>query len=357
MLPIGKAAFWLAIAAAASWSLWMLAPVLGPFVAGGAVAYLLRPICRALGRRGMSQAAAAGLVIGGFFAVVALCVAALAPLLWTQAADLALSLPRVAAHLAETARDRWEAFRGHIDDESFARLQEATSSALKWGAEGMAHVVRGAIAGGIRVIDLATLAVVAPVVAYYLLAEWQRIETWIDAQLPPAAAPAIHAHLRAVDRTLSAWVRGQSTVCLVLAAFYSVALTACGLRWGLAIGLLTGAFAFVPFVGFAAGAAAAAAACAMTYGGWQGWAAVAAVFALGQFLENWILVPKLVGRSVGLHELWVVFAIMAGHQLFGLLGVMLAVPGAAVAGIIASSALARYRSSRFFSDPGAAAGA
>lgn len=352
MAHLGKPLFWAGIALGLGLTLWLLAPVLSPFVAGAAVAYLLRPVCGALGRRGMSQAGAAALVIGGFFVLVTMAIVALAPLLWTQASDLAMSLPGVATRIAVTAQERWETFRGQIGDESFAKLQDATSSALRWGADGMASVLRHAIAGGVAVIDLATLAIVAPVVSYYLLAEHDRIVAWVDAHMPPAAAPTIRAHFVAIDRTLSAWVRGQSTVCLLLAAFYSVALTACGLRWGLAIGLMTGAFAFVPFVGFAAGAAAAAAACAMTYGSWEGWVAVAVVFAVGQILEGWILVPKLVGRSVGLHELWVMFALMAGHQLFGFLGVLLAVPGAAVAGIIAGSALARYRSSRFFADVG-----
>jgi predicted PurR-regulated permease PerM len=151
-----------------------------------------------------------------------------------------------------------------------------------------------------------------------------------------------------VHDRLAAWLRGQALLCLVLAAYYAVALSGAGLRFGLLIGLLTGLIAFIPFVGFLLGLIAAVVSGLFSFQGWAEWAVLGAVFAFGQILESYVLTPRLVGRSVGLHEVWVIFAIMAGGHLFGLLGVLVAVPVAAVLAILVREALARYRASAFY---------
>jgi predicted PurR-regulated permease PerM len=147
-------------------------------------------------------------------------------------------------------------------------------------------------------------------------------------------------------------LRGQTLSCLILAAWYATGLTIVGLQFGLLIGLFTGLCAFIPFVGFLFGLTFALLACVFSYDSWHGWALVGGVFVVGNLLEGYILTPKLVGKSVGLNEVWVMLALLAAGHLFGFVGVMFAVPGAAVVGVLARAALHAYRGSRHYQGEG-----
>jgi predicted PurR-regulated permease PerM len=208
---------------------------------------------------------------------------------------------------------------------------------------------------GAAILSLISLLVITPVVAFYLLRDWDRIVATVDGWLPRAHAETVREQIRHIDRTLSGFVRGQATVCLLLGAFYGIGLTVVGLDFGLILGLATGIVSFVPIFGMLLGVATGVAMALVQFAldpvrvG-----LVLAVFAIGQVIEGQFLTPRIVGRKIGLHPVWVVFALLAGGALYGFVGLLLAVPAAAVIGVLVRFALSRYLSSPLYLGAGGA---
>lgn len=191
--------------------------------------------------------------------------------------------------------------------------------------------------------NLVALLLITPIVAFYLLRDWDRLIEQADRLLPPAYAEVIRAQVRAVDRTLAGFVRGVGTVCLFLGVFYATGLTLVGLDFGLLIGLGAGLISFVPYIGATIGAIASVGLALLQFDGYLMAAVVAAIFFSGQFIEGNILQPTLVGDRVGLHPVWVIFALLAGGALLGFVGVLVAVPAAAVIGVGVRFFVGQYR--------------
>jgi predicted PurR-regulated permease PerM len=208
----------------------------------------------------------------------------------------------------------------------------------------------------VALFQLISLVVITPLVSFYLLRDWDRIVERIDAYLPRGSAPAIHDQFGKIDRTLAGFIRGQATVCLILGAFYAVGLSLVGLEFGLLIGLGTGLISFIPYFGMMVGLAVGISVALAQFSGLGSVALVAAVFAVGQVAEGNFLTPKLVGDRVGLHPVWVIFALLAGGTLFGFTGILLAVPAAAVIGVLVRFTLESYRDSRLYEGLGDDAG-
>ena len=184
--------------------------------------------------------------------------------------------------------------------------------------------------------------------AFYLLRDWDRIVARIDSWLPRDHAAVIRAQLAEVDRTLAGFARGQASVCLCLAAYYAGGFSLAGLDFGLALGLVAGILSFIPFVGSGVALVGSIGLALLQYDTWLPVALVLGICILGQILEGYLLTPKLVGDRVGLHPVWVIFALLAGGSLFGFLGLLLAVPVAAVLGVLARFGLLRYLASHYY---------
>jgi predicted PurR-regulated permease PerM len=198
-------------------------------------------------------------------------------------------------------------------------------------------------------LNLVSLLVVTPIVAFYLLLDWDRIVAKVDGWLPRDHVETVRRLAREIDTSLAGFIRGQGTVCLLLGSFYAVALSLAGLRFGLAIGLLAGALTFIPYAGAVIGGVLAIGVAVVQF--WPAFgsiALVAATFVAGQFVEGNILSPKLVGQSVGLHPVWLMFALFAFGYIFGFVGLLLAVPLAAVAGVLVRFALGQYLASPLY---------
>jgi predicted PurR-regulated permease PerM len=207
---------------------------------------------------------------------------------------------------------------------------------------------------GVGVLMWMTNLVLIPVVAFYLLRDWDRLVAWIDAMLPRSIEPTV-AHLaRESDKVLGAFVRGQLLVMLALGIFYGAGLAVVGLSVGPLIGMVAGLLSFVPYLGFIVGFGAAVIAVLVQYGDWAHLLLVCGVFVIGQLLEGYVLVPKLVGDKIGLHPVAVIFAVLAGGYLFGFLGVLLALPAASVILVLLRYLTERYRLSELYTDTGPA---
>jgi predicted PurR-regulated permease PerM len=203
--------------------------------------------------------------------------------------------------------------------------------------------------GSMALVNLLSLLIVTPIVAFYLLADWDHLVARVDHWLPRDHAEAVRAVARDIDAAMAGFIRGQGTVCLLLGAFYAVALTLAGLKFGLAIGLGAGLLTFIPYVGAIVGGVLAVGVALVQF--WPDFGSIlviVAIFAVGQFIEGNFLSPKLVGKSVGLHPVWLMFALFAFGYVFGFVGLLLAVPLAAAAGVLVRFALAQYLASKLY---------
>ena len=224
-------------------------------------------------------------------------------------------------------------------------MEKLRSRAEEWSVS----VIKGLWSGGLAVIDFVALVVITPVVAFYLLYDWDHMIAAIDANLPRQHRDTIHRLMRELDRVLAGFVRGQLSVCAILGVFYAVTLTVIGLQFGLLIGAFAGLISFIPFVGsILGGLLSMGVAVAQFWDQPQMIAAVAAVFVAGQAIEGNYLTPKLVGGQVGLHPVWLMFALSAFGSLFGFVGLLIAVPAAAGIGVLSRFLIEQYKGGRLY---------
>jgi predicted PurR-regulated permease PerM len=348
--------FWVAMLLLALMLTWVMSAILLPFVVGMAVAYFLDPAVDWLERWHLPRWLATATVIAAFFAVLALIVVLFFPLLQQQIENFIAVLPDLIEELRgklDTLLTRLQLDAG-VAPQDVRSLQQAASGqatrALDWAAQLLGNLLHG----GLALVNLLSLIFVTPVVAFYLLRDWDRMIARIDDWLPLRHATTIREQAREIDRTLSGFARGQALVCLMLGIFYAVGLTVVGLQFGLIIGLITGVLSFVPYVGTITGAVASITLALVQFDTYAGVFVVGAVYLVGQALEGYVFQPLLVGDRVGLHPVWMIFALLAGGTLFGFVGILLAVPVSAMIGVLCRFALGRYLASDLY-DPALAA--
>lgn len=324
--------------------LWFLGNVLLPFVLGGAIAYFLDPVADRLEKMGCSRIAATAIitVIGvvGFIFTMLLVI----PALVGQAVDLFNVAPTLFANLRDVLIER---FPEIMDTESPLRQSLVSiGETIKSRGGELLNTVLSSAAG---IINIVMLFVIVPVVAVYLLLDWDNMVARIDDLLPRDHAPVIRKIASDIDDTLASFVRGQLTVCAILGTFYAILLAIVGLQFGLVVGVVAGLISFIPYVGALVGGALAIGLALFQFWSEPVWIlAVAAIFAAGQFLEGNILTPKLVGESVGLHPVWLLLALSAFGTLFGFVGMLVAVPVTAALGVIARFFVSQYKDSRLY---------
>lgn len=319
--------------------LWVLGDVIMPFLVGGAIAYFLDPVADRLERLGCSRAIATTIIFVFAILVVVSVALIVIPVLIQQTSGLIEAAPGIFENLRVFLVERFpDAFdEGSAVQQSLANLGETIQSR---GAE-LLQTVLSSAAGVVNVI---VFMVVAPVVAFYMLLDWDRMTARIDELLPRDHAPTIRLLAHRIDRTLASFVRGQGTVCLILGTFYAVALMIVGLQFGLVVGLIAGLLTFIPYVGaLVGGGLAIGLALFQFWGEWWMIVAVAVIFQIGQVAEGNVLTPKLVGSSVGLHPVWLIFALSAFGTVFGFVGLLVAVPVAAVLGVLVRYGVEQYQ--------------
>ena len=347
----GRWRFWVAIAALFLVLLWLLNDILLPFVVGIVVAYFLDPVVTRLQRLGLSRTWATTVVTFVAVLIAAGVATAILPPLFGQVQSLILNLPDYTVKLASHVLPLIDPLRERFDLPPLS-LQELQSEMAQRAGQILAFL--GAVAGqvaqrGIALVNLLGLLFLTPVVTFYLLRDWERLLAAIDNALPREHADTIRHLARESNHSIAGYVRGQALVCIALGSIYAIGLSVVGLQFGLVIGLIAGAISFIPFVGTFVGAVMALGMALVQFPPeWMGVVKVAVVFLVGQMLEGNVLSPKLVGDRVGLHPVWIMFALLAGGSLFGFVGVLVAVPIAAVLGVIVRFLLGRYRDSELY---------
>ncbi|MBU3655309.1 MAG: AI-2E family transporter [Alphaproteobacteria bacterium] len=335
---------WL-IAALLAVLLYRLSGMLAPFVLSLILAYLLNPLVERMEAWGIARPL--GCVLGLVLVVgmVAGLLLLLLPLLQLQISALLSQLPeywsRVQGMLSPLSKQLGRALPPEVFAKLQAGAQAQAAEALSYAGQVASGLAGKLLSGGLALLNVLSLLVITPVVAFYLLRDWPLLLTHVNRLLPSVQAPAIRQLMQEVDNTLAGFLRGQSSVCLALSLYYMVALSLGGLQSSLVVGLLTGVLAFMPYVGALSGGFFALSLAWMQSGDWHLPALMLAIFVVGQLLEGYVLTPKLVGGRVGLHPVWIIFALMAGGALAGFVGVLVAVPVAAVIGVTIRYLLAR----------------
>jgi predicted PurR-regulated permease PerM len=324
--------------------LWFLGDVLLPFVLGGAIAYFLDPVADRLERMGCSRVMATAIItVVGLLAFVLLLLWVI-PSLVNQALDLFDVAPTLFVNLRDFLIER---FPDIMDTESPLRQSLVSiGETIKARGGELLNTVLSSAAG---IINIVMLFVIVPVVAVYLLLDWDNMVARIDELLPRDHAPTIRKLAKDIDGTLASFIRGMGTVCIILGTYYAVALMVIGLQFGLVVGFIAGLVTFIPYLGaLIGGALAIGLALFQFWGDWLSIGLVAGVFMLGQVIEGNVLTPKLVGSSVGLHPVWLILALSIFGTLFGFVGMLVAVPVAASIGVITRFAANQYLHSRLY---------
>jgi predicted PurR-regulated permease PerM len=335
--------------------LWLLSHILLPFVVGAALAYLLDPLARLLIRHGINRLVAALLIITAFVIVFAGLLMLVAPVLVDQVAAFAGKLPGYLERLQALVADPSHSWLLKMMGGTSGSTQGSLGVLMNRLVGYLTDVLSTLWTKGEALLSLLSLFVVTPVVTFYLLVDWDRVVSAFDSLVPVPHRETVRGLMSEINKALSGYVRGQLLVCAILGVYYAVGLTLAGLNFGLLIGVISGFLTFIPYVGsLTALVVSFAVAVAQFYPDWTHIVVVVAVVLVGQFLEGNVLSPKLVGSSVGLHPVWLIFALLAFGYLFGFVGLLLAVPLASALGVVTRFALARYRSSAFYTGSGPA---
>lgn len=340
--------FWSAVLLAGLVFLILVSEILLPFLAGMAVAYFLDPLVDWLEERGLSRLAGTALVSLVFFAMAGTVIAIVGPMLVNQLIDLISSLPDYLTMLKQSVFNLSLELSESTGVDLRQRMQEAMGSAAESAVGSLSEIAIGIVESGLAIINLLSLLLITPFVGFFMLLEWDHIVARIDEHLPLAQRATLRDLFRRMDRVLSGFVRGQATVCLIMAFYYATALTIAGLDYGLVVGVLAGILTFIPFVGALTGMVLTVAIALAQYGNAVDMLLPVALYLVGQGGEGYFLTPRLVGRQIRLHDLWVIFAVLAGGAIFGFWGALLAVPVAGCLGVLVRFALRRYRGSSFY---------
>jgi predicted PurR-regulated permease PerM len=338
--------FWVASALLLAALLWLLHDILLPFVAGIALAYLLSPLADRMERIGMNRTVAALLIVAVFVVVLIVLMVLLVPLLVQQGAALIAHIPGYFNRIKELILERnfqWLSWLG--TDDSSKTVSDLVGQAASW----MLSFSYSLWTGGKALISFASVLIVMPVVTFYFIRDWHRMIAMADSWVPVHQRETVRRLARDIGAAIGGFLRGQLGVCIVLGCYYALGLWLAGLDFALLIGLISGVITFVPYIGSMTGLmVAAGVATAQFWPDWKRIAIVVIIFLFGQFIEGNVVTPKFVGERVGLHPVWVIFAMFAFGYLFGFVGLLVAVPLAAAIAVLLRFAMRQYFASTFY---------
>lgn len=341
--------FWLLFLLAFIAFLLVFSSILLPFLAGMALAYFLDPIADRLERLGLSRMMATVVILIGFLVIFSLSLVLIIPIVFTQAAGFIQNLPGYISKLQEFLASPNNAWFPDWVSSQMDTIKQNSAKLLEQGAGFLGTLFQQLWNSGMALLDIISLFVVTPVVAFYLLLDWDRMVQKVDSWIPRRHLYTVRRIARDMDTSIAGFVRGQGSLCLILGLFYGIGLSLAGLNFGLVIGLFAGMISFIPYIGSIVGLIIALGVALVQF--WPDYlqiVLVAVIFFTGQFLEGNVLQPKLVGKSVGLHPVWLMFALLAFGALFGFVGLLIAVPAAAAVGVLVRFGIQQYLDSSLY---------
>jgi len=340
--------FWIGLLLLVIVVLGLVQAILMPFATGFAIAYILAPGVTSLERRGVRRSLASLFVLALFLVGLASILVILVPLIQGQIVQLITRVPNLVHALQDQLGQLILMLQEHLPAEDVGKVRDLLGAKLAEAMTWLAGLVQGMITSSLAILNILSLVVVTPIVTFFLLRDWERMVAQVDSYLPRQSLETVRGQARLVSDTLVGFVHGQALICLILAIYYGIALSLAGLASGVALGLLIGVLAIIPMLGVTTGFILAVGLAASQYGTASAILTVCGIFAVGQLAEANILTPKLLGDRIHLHPVWVIFALFAGGTLYGFVGVLVAVPAAAVIGVLARFALSSYRRSSLY---------
>ena len=339
--------FWLMVFAAIAVLLYMLTPVLTPFLFAAILGYMLNPGVDWLNRHRLPRWLAVLLMLMALLAVFLVLLLTILPVLQKEFMQAKDKFPELLTRLDTVVAPRLQQWFGVTVDFDAASLRQFVSehfSVDRFAASLLASLK----VGGLAALSLLATALLVPMVLFYLLMDWAMIWTRADEIIPRRWHDRIAAMAKEIDALLAQYLRGQILLILAMATYYSSALALAGFDIALPVGLVTGMLVFIPYVGYSIGLILALLAATLQFGNVYGYVVVAVVYGLGQVLESFILTPRLVGERIGLHPIAVIFALLAFGELFGFFGILLALPASAVLIVGLRHLKAHYLTSEFY---------
>jgi predicted PurR-regulated permease PerM len=341
--------FWLAVALVFGGFLWLLHGMLLPFVAGMALAYFLDPVADRLERAGLSRLVATIVILVAFVLLFVVLGITVVPMLGDQFVAFIERMPGYAQRLQVLVNELSQGWLGQLVGDRFPEIQRSLGDLMGQASRWLGTFLTSLWSGGQAIVSVVSLLVLTPVIAFYLLYDWDRMVETVDSWLPRDHVETLRELAADMNDAIAGFVRGQALVGIILGTAYGLALTAAGLNFGLLIGFVTGLLSFIPFVGSLIGLLLSVGVALVQF--WPDWImvlVVIAIFAAGQFVEGNFLQPKLVGDAVGLHPVWLMFSLFAFGYLFGFVGLLIAVPVAAAIGVLTRFALGQYMASPMY---------
>lgn len=329
--------------------LYVLRSVLLPFVVGIVVAYFLDPLVnRIASSQKISRNFATVAVMTMFLLILLPILVLLGSMAFSQISDFLSSFPQYLESFVSKVKIWIRYIRIYFPALGADRFEELWHGNISESVKSMMKIMQSFVANGFAFINVLSLLLISPVVAFYMLRDWHGFTGKIYDLIPQKHKQTVLDGVAAVDRIISGYLRGQMMVCVALGSFYSLGLWLVGVKLGLLVGFLAGLISFIPYVGSIFGFLMAIILVVTQYGTLPKILAVAVVFAIGQFIEGNFLTPKLVGENIGLHPVWVMFALLAGGALLGLLGMIIAVPVVAIIGVMLRYLIENYKKSQIY---------
>ena len=340
--------FWIGVLLLTALFFYLLRGIMLPFVMSFILAYILNPLVQKLVAHKWNRMVATLVVIVGLIVSILLSILIIVPVLEAQVVSFVRKIPTYANAPWLRVQPLFDYVKEYIHENQLANIKEALSQQSMSFVNELGNTLMNLFSQGAVLFDIVSFMIITPVVTFYLLADWEVIVAKIKKLFPRRNAPFIEEKMAELDMTLSAFVRGQAIVCLFLALFYGIGLSVIGIDLGFGIGFISGLLSFIPYVGSLTGFFLSLLMAFTQSAEWSLLIGILLVFGIGQFFEGYVLTPKLVGDKVGLHPAWVIFALFAGGSLFGFLGVLLAVPVAAMLGVLIRTAVGFYQNSSFY---------
>jgi predicted PurR-regulated permease PerM len=312
------------------------------------VAYAMNPAVRGLEKWGISRPFGTTLMILAFFIIIGVILIIAIPFIQTELLRLASRVPQYGDRLLKVIQPILDEATQYIQPNDVEKLRSFATSytgdVITWGIRVLANILSNSLA----LANLISLIVITPIVAFYFLRDWNRIIQTIDNLLPRPYEPKIKDLFLDINETIGGYAKGQALVCLILAIYYSIALSIAGLDFSLVVGPLVGIMAFIPYVGALVGFMLSIGIAFSQFSDWHSVALIAGIFAFGQTTEGYLLIPYLVGDRIGLHPVWVIFALLAGGVLYGFIGILFALPVGAACGVLVRHLIKYYRTTHYY---------
>jgi predicted PurR-regulated permease PerM len=339
---------WIIAAGILALAMYTISGIFLPFISGLLIAYAMHPMVTKLGKFGVRRDFGTFFLILSFFLVVGILLFVLIPFITVELVSLAGALPDYGKRLIAIIIPHLDNLSDFIGKDNIGDLQSKAGryvgDMLSWGLNFLAKLLASTLA----LANLISLIIITPVVAFYMLRDWPSLLEKLSSLVPRQQVGTVEGLAGQMNDTLGAYVRGQSLVCLFMAFMYSLGLWLVGLKYAFTIGIVTGLLSFIPYVGMLIGVVAGIGIAFSQFDDWVGIAMVAIIFLIGNIFEGQFLSPNLVGGRIGLHPVWVIFALLAGGSLLGFLGLLLALPIAAVLSVLVRYGISRYMDSPFY---------